>query len=89
MDFVRCSNQTSTVTCASPDEITSYLAAHRLGLVTVLNYIDYDEVDPGKGPLKSAFQWIELLELKFEEKAFGTKRISFQEHRIELEDSLF
>ena len=72
VNFIRCRNQTSSVTCASPDEISSYLALHRLGLVTVYNYIDYDEVDPYSGPLKSVYQWLELRELKFEEQKFGT-----------------
>ena len=50
----RCNNATSTVTCASYAEIDTYIQDRRFGFGTLLNFIDYDEVDPFKGPLKTA-----------------------------------
>ena len=51
-----CDNSTSTVACASFGEnyelLYEYLAPYTLFIFKTNNYIDYDEVDPFKGPLK-------------------------------------
>ena len=52
----RCNNATSTVTCAdfgeNEENLGSYLAQYNMGLMSLTNYIDYDEVEPFAGPLK-------------------------------------
>ena len=52
----RCNNATSTVTCAdfgeNEENLGNYLAQYDFGLMTITNFIDYDEVDPFVGPMK-------------------------------------
>ena len=63
LEVLQCNAATSNVTCATPNDIATYINNHRIGIVTATNYIDYGEVDPYKGPMKNAFQWIEYKEI--------------------------
>ena len=87
--MLRCNNATSSVPCASYEEINTYISSRRFGLVTLFNFIDYDTVDPFKGPLKTAFQWVELNAINYTKESYISSRISLKQHRIELEDSWF
>ena len=54
--FRRCSNETSPVDCKSQDEIDSWTYNHTIILGTLRNYIDFENVEPGVGPVKNVFE---------------------------------
>ena len=89
----RCNNATSTVTCAdfgeNEEHLGNYLAQYNMGLMSITNFIDYDEVDPFVGPMKQIEEWqqVKPIELK-KDKTFEYNTIKLVEHKINLEDSL-
>ena len=83
-----CDRDAQQADCASEEEFTKHLAEHQLGIITAFNYINFDEVDPFKGPLKDASQWIDSFKLDHFPDEVTMRRYSMQEHRIELEDSI-
>ena len=78
----KCNVLTSQVECASLEDIRKYLSSHTLGIVTAINFIDYREVDPYKGPLKNAAQWVELRRIDYMPEYYNMRRISLREHQI-------
>ena len=50
--------------------------------MTAINFIDYREVDPYKGPLKNAAQWVELRRIDYMPEYYNMRRISLREHQI-------
>ena len=84
LEILECDAATSIVPCAAPEDRESYIKNHRIGIVTATNYIDYGEVDPYKGPLKSAFQWIEFDEILLNDDFYTYRRISLREHQVSL-----
>ena len=61
----KCDNETSAIPCADfgqdEQELKKYLDSHVLSLMRLVNFVDYDEVEPGVGPVKRAFDFIELV----------------------------
>ena len=60
LTILKCNNETSSVECASEEEFKQYLKNHTLSLITAYNYIDYDEVEAFKGPMKHTMQWVDI-----------------------------
>ena len=62
-----CDNSTSSVVCApfgdNYELLYEYLERHELFIFKTTNYIDYDEVDPFKGPLKRISEIVSTIEL--------------------------
>lgn len=90
----RCDNSTSEIECAyfgeNDEHLYEYLERHSLGVIKGINYIDYDSIDPFKGPLKHACDWVELIKVhKIESDNWQFRRFSLNEHVIELNDSLY
>ena len=86
----KCRNETSPIPCASEQEIDSKINEHSIFLRSLTNFIDYEEVEPGVGPVGRIPFTVELMHtdkldlLYFQEHVF-----SFIEHQIQLEDSLW
>ena len=76
----KCNDATSEVKCASIDEISDYIDRHNLGIMTAINFIDYREVGPYKGPLNNAAQWVELRRISYNPATYNQRRISLREH---------
>ena len=79
-----CDNSTSTVACASfganYELLYEYLAKYSLMVFRTSNYIDYDEVDPFKGPLKKISEVAFSVELDtLNPSSIQFKRNSFTE----------
>lgn len=89
----RCNNATSTVTCAdfgeNEENLGNYLAQYNMALITITNFINYDEVDPFVGPMKHIEEWTRAkpIELK-KDRSFEHEIAKLVEHKINLEDSL-
>ena len=79
-EILKCNVNTSSVGCASPEEIKDYVNNRSLGLISNFNFVDYDDVEPYKGPLKNTVQWIEFFPLTYSEKTYSMKRHSLKEH---------
>ena len=61
IDIKRCDrNNSSSIGCASEDESLQYFGEYGFHLMTLQNFIDYEDVDPGVGPIKRIAQTIEL-----------------------------
>ena len=79
-----CDNSTSTVVCASFGEnyehLIEYLTRFSLFIFTTTNYIDYDEVDPFKGPIKQISELAYIVKLATLEHEYSQfRRSSFTE----------
>ena len=78
----------STVTCASDLAIKEYIELYQFVLMTATNFVDWDLVEPFKGPLKTTFEWIKVSPLQFSETDFKVLRYKLKEQQIYLEDSV-
>ena len=69
--------------------LIEYLAQHNFAVLTAYNFVDYDEVDPFKGPIKHASNIVDSIDLQ--QLDLSTMKLlsySFIEHQITLQDSL-
>jgi hypothetical protein len=87
INVARCHSATSNVECKSDEEALAYLEKFNIHLSTLINFIDYENVDPGVGPIKRTASTVELF--GFDPQAKDVRFHSFIESQIELEDSLF
>ena len=60
--FKKCSDDTSPGICKSPEEIEAWTQKHSIVLVTQRRYIDYEDVEPGVGPVRTVFEELEVIE---------------------------
>ena len=59
IEVKRCDrNNTSSIECASEEETLKYFGQNGFHLATLQNFIDYQDVDPGVGPIKRIAQTI-------------------------------
>ena len=93
----KCNSVTSEVPCAdfgaNEEKLIEYVSAHNLVILQASSFIDYDEVDPFKGPLMYNVSIFEALNGKQlimgeENTVYNTKVFSYVEHRVSLQDSL-
>ena len=56
--FRRCVNETRSVLCASDVEFEEYIGNHSVMLSSLINFIEYEEVEPGVGPVKRILRTI-------------------------------
>lgn len=59
-----CNPAESKVECASSEEIDRYVDSHAITLTTINSFVDYSEVDPGKGPVKQMLNALAFMNLK-------------------------
>ena len=88
VDLVRCQPNISPVTCSEEGEIENYMQKHILWFANIRSFIDYENVEPGIGPVKQFMKDIKLFQLSkalIERKWYA---YNFVEHQISLEDSL-
>ena len=82
--FVRiCDPTTSAVACASESEISQFFNEHGVSLGSLKNFVDYQSVEPGKGPIRQSFDISEQREGLSIGRVMRVG-ISFVEHRISL-----
>ena len=90
INFSKCRNETSSQPCASEEEIDSKIRGYTIMLKTLTNFVEYDDVDPGVGPIKRIATTLELMPTeKLELGGFQENIFSFIEHQVSLEDSLW
>ena len=53
MQLVRCKPSTSPVPCAEESEIRQYISQLILFFGSIESFVDYEDVEPGIGPIKS------------------------------------
>ena len=57
----KCNNATSQEPCAdfgtNEEKLIEYLSKHNIALLSANSYVDFDEVDPFKGPVKQYEVW--------------------------------
>ena len=66
--FQKCQNETSLSPCASLEQIDQKIVDYTILLGSLTNFIQYDEMEPGVGPIKriySTFLWILLARVIF------------------------
>ena len=61
LKFQKCQNETSSVICASEDEIEKKIQSLTLVLGSLTNFVAYDEVEPGVGPIKRIARTVEVV----------------------------
>jgi hypothetical protein len=49
---VKCSNKTQSVECATESEIDQKIRKYTVMTVSLINFIEYEDVVPGVGPIK-------------------------------------
>ena len=54
--FKECKNETSSIVCKSQSDIDKFVKKHTITLATMRSYVDYDNVDPGVGPVNFLFE---------------------------------
>ena len=87
---------TSKVPCAdfgaNDEKLIEYLTNHQLLLLSADSFINYDEVEPFRGPVKYTVKIVDILPGKlFLEPGIRTikqRMFSNIEHRVSLQDSL-
>ena len=52
VDLVRCQPNVSPLPCAEESEIEEYMQKHTLWFSNIRSFIDYENVEPGIGPVK-------------------------------------
>lgn len=66
---------------------------YSIAVLTSINFVDFGDVEPFKGPIKHAMQWVEQRNVQTTQKIIGgiptipIIRYSFVEHEVSLEDS--
>ena len=53
VELRQCINETQTIICASEQEIKERISSRILMISSLTNFVEYDEVEPGVGPIKS------------------------------------
>ena len=89
---------TSQVPCAdfgtNDEKLVDYLSKHKLAILGANSFIDHDEVDPFKGPVKYTEALTDVYDgvLLLKEpgvKSINSRGFSNVEHRVSLQDSLY
>ena len=87
--FQKCQNETSLSPCASFEQIDAYIGNHTIVMGTFTNFVEYDDVEPGVGPIKRIYS---TFSTDFPgngnlQSLIQLNRFSFIEHQVSLEDS--
>ena len=88
--FKRCINETdSTTICASDSEIDAEIGRHNVLLTSLINFVEYEDVEPGIGPIKRISGSVFYGPLQTDSDVYTKRIYSFKEHQIALQDSPF
>ena len=78
-NIARCDNKTKLESdCASEAESVEYLTSNNFYMMTLQNFIEYEEVDPGVGPVVRIPRSVELKQFNLKQKRVNY--YSFVEH---------
>ena len=86
VSFRRCVNETQSVVCASDVDFKEHIGKYNVMLMSMINFIEYEEVEPGVGPVKRTLRTISYEPLSQDLSLSIYKMSSFIEHQISLED---
>ena len=89
IDLRRCINETQSIPCASNREIEDKIGKMNLQISSLINFVEYEEVEPGVGPIKRISKTIKIDKLNQDFAIAKAAVYSFIEHKVSLEDNLF
>ena len=78
--FRRCINETQSVVCASDEDIDQHIGKYYIMLSTLINFVEYEDVEPGVGPIKRVSTTALYESLKQDMTILVTRMFSFIEH---------
>ena len=55
----RCDSNDTSVECASEPEFVQYMDKFSFAIITAINFVDFGDVEPFRGPIKNAMQFVE------------------------------
>ena len=66
MTLQRCNQTNSEIDCANDEELRDYVNKHKLNFMIDRTFVDYENVEPGVGPIGHATEVIETFYLSYE-----------------------
>ena len=66
--------------CASEEEIGQKISKYNIMLTTLINFVEYEDVEPGVGPVKRISKSVLFEPLLYDKKVVTTDFFPFIEH---------